>query len=63
MTCPNCRTSDDVQRTLTRCKAGYVAAIICTQCNRQVAVTYDDPSEAIDMADEQFTEGGKASVK
>lgn len=58
MNCPTCRTSDGVHRTLSRTDGGYVAAIICFQCDRQVAITHADPGVAIDKAENLFLKGG-----
>jgi hypothetical protein len=59
MNCPVCQSPDDVQRTLTHNPTtGYVAAIICTTCNRQIAVTRDDPGDALGRAGELFEKGG-----
>lgn len=57
MKCPRCGGSDDVVRSLSRERAGYVAAIICLACDRQVSVIKEEPGEAVDAAEELFFHG------
>lgn len=59
MKCPRCG-SEDVVRTVDHERAGYVAALLCESCERQVCVIRDEPGEAIDEAMRLFLEGAGA---
>ena len=53
MNCPRCGETE-ILRSLSQERAGYVAAVLCERCDRQVTVIRDDPGDAIDAADELF---------
>ncbi|MDL2205384.1 hypothetical protein LJC33_00550 [Eubacteriales bacterium OttesenSCG-928-N13] len=53
MTCPRCGYIC-ITRSLEHERTGYVAAVLCERCDRQVTVIRDDPGDAIDAADTLF---------